>query len=603
MSGITGWLNWNENAAEKQHFLKEMADAIAHRGPDAEGFWTSNHAAFAHRRLTVLDSEGGRQPMVFQEGDEKLVITYDGELYNYRELAEELKSKGHRFQTNSDTEVLLHSYLEWSRECVQHLNGMFAFAVWDEERERLFMARDHMGVKPLYYAEKKGALVFGSEIKALLAHPDIDARIDHIGLAEIFTQGPMYTPGNGIFQDVHELRAGQMLTADQNGVHTRQYWTLTNEPFTDNPAEASEYVRDILVDATKHQLMSDKNVVSLLSGGLDSSLLVSLTAPEFKKQGKDFLTYSIDFEDNEQNFQPDFIHEGRDTPYVYEMAQALGTQHHNHVVDGKTLADHLLEPMFARDFPGIGEMETSLYLLFQRMAQDATVALTGESADEVFGGYPWFYDEKVLNAGTFPWTMGSENYPSILNDEMVAYVQPQQYTRQRFEEALQEMPKTKQQNEMDQRRQEMQFMNVTRFLPMLIDRSERLSARAGLEVRTPICDHRMVQYLWNMPWDIKTTGNMEKGILRRAANGILIDDVRTRKKSGYPYSQDPNYTSAVKHWLKEILNDPQAPIQNLINTHKVTQIVDHANHQGVPIICDKLIQVNEWLRNYQIEVV
>lgn len=603
MSGITGWINFNEHAAEKKQILNKMADAIAHRGPDAEGFWTSNHVAFAHRRLIVLDPEGGGQPMVFQAGDEKVVITYDGKLYNYRELAEQLEEKGHQLQTNSDTEVLLHSYLEWGDGCVDYLNGMFAFAVWDEKRERLIMARDHMGVKPLYYAEKNGSLLFGSEIKALLAHPDIDARIDNDGLAEIFALGPMYTPGNGIFKDISELRAGHMLTADQDGVHVHQYWKLKNEPFTDNTAEASEHVRDILVEATKHQLMSDTGVSSLLSGGLDSSILVSLAAPEFKKQGEDFLTYSIDFENNEQNFQPDFVHESRDTPHVYKVANAVGTKHHNHVVDPKTMADQLLEPMFAHDFPGIGEMETSLYLLFQKMAQDATVALTGESADEVFGGYPWFFQEKILNAGTFPWTMGAESRTQLLNNEVKDYIQPQQYIQRRYEEALQEMPHSTQNNALDQRRQEMQFMNLTRFLPMLLDRSDRLSAKAGLEVRTPICDYRMVQYLWNMPWGIKTAGNMEKGILRRATNGLLIDDVRTRKKSAYPFNQDPNYTLAVKNWLKEILNDREAPIHDLIDTNQVTQILNQANNQTVTMVSDNLIQVNEWLRRYQIDIV
>lgn len=602
MSGLTGWIDFKRNVTGERTTLKGMADTIAHRGVDAEGFWTSKHAALANRRLIVIDPDGGKQPMVFQEGEEKLVITYDGEIYNYRELTKELLAKGHRFETNSDTEVLLHCYLEWRGNCVQHLNGMFAFAIWDEKRETLFMARDRMGVKPLFYAEKNGALIFGSEIKAILAHPDVDAQLDQQGMAEILALGPMHTPGNGVFKDIHELRAGHALTATRDNMQIRQYWKLVSQPFTDSVPEASEQVRNLLIDAVKHQLVSDKPVTSLLSGGLDSSALVSIAAPEFKKDGNPFLTYSIDFKNNEQHFQKDFVHESRDTPYVYEVARAVGTKHHNHVVDAKDLTNNLLEPMFARDLPGVGEMETSLYLLFQEMAQHTTVALTGESADEVFGGYPWFYQEEFLKSDTFPWAIRSEGRSQILNQEMIDYIQPQKYTQQRYKETLEEVPHLSQENELDRRRREMQYMNLTRFLPFLMDRTDRMSMRAGFEVRAPICDHRIVEYLWNMPWDIKAVDNMEKGILRRSVNGILIDDVRTRKKSAYPFNQDPNYLQTVTDWLKSILNDTDAPIKNLINTNQVEKALDNTNGQMAARLCDYLIQVNEWLKHYEVKI-
>ncbi|WP_085524230.1 asparagine synthase (glutamine-hydrolyzing) [Tuberibacillus sp. Marseille-P3662] len=606
MCGITGWIDFTRNLTQEKGILKEMADSIAHRGPDEEGFWLSSHAAMAHRRLIVIDPDGGKQPMVFQEGEEKLVLSYNGEIYNYRELKEQLEAKGHTFQSTSDTEVLLHAYLEWREDCVQHLNGIFAFGLWDDKRQQLFMARDHLGVKPLFYHWKDGRFLFGSEIKALLTHPEVEAVVDKDGLAEIFALNPMRTPGHAVFRDIHELRAGHCLILNQNGLQVRQYWKLNSQPFTDSADEAVERVRELLLDTVHRQLVADKPVASMLSGGLDSSALTSIAGNAFKEEGKTLDTYSLDFKNSEQDFQEDLMHVGRDTPWIHKMSEDVGTRHSELILDAPELVDNLLAQMYARDLPGLGEMETSLYLLFDRMSQDATVSLSGESADEVFGGYPWFYQDKFLEADTFPWALQSSGRTRLLKQEWIDAINPDSYIKQRYEEALAEVPKLEGENSLDARRREMSYLNLTRFLPFMLDRKDRMSMANGFEVRVPFCDYRLVEYLWNVPWEVKSMDHMEKGLLRRSLTGLMNEEVRTRKKSAYPFNQSPEYLNGVKTWLLTILDDHQSPIKTLIDEATVRSLLqDNAEIDGQTQarLCDYLIQVNEWMRHYEVKLV
>lgn len=284
MCGIVGWIDWQENLTQRGSLMEQMADTLCHRGPDARGQWLSPHAALAHRRLIVIDPQSGGQPMSYQEGERSYTITYNGEIYNFRELRRELESYGHTFRTQSDTEVILHAYAEWGEACVQRLNGIFAFGLWDEQKQQLLLARDHLGVKPLYYAQRGSTILFGSELKVLLSHPLIKAEVDARGLAEILTFSRV--PGSGIYRDVYELRPGHMLLCRQSGLQIRRYWSLRSAPHTDDLATTAEYIRTLLEDTVKHQLIADVPVVTLLSGGLDSSGLTAMAACEFQREGK-----------------------------------------------------------------------------------------------------------------------------------------------------------------------------------------------------------------------------------------------------------------------------------------------------------------------------
>ncbi len=383
MCGISGWIDWSLNLSDEQQILKDMTNAIKHRGPDADGFWFSERAALGHRRLIVIDPEGGVQPMIYQESGYTIALTYNGELYNYQELRKELKNKGHHFQSESDTEVLLHSYLEWQEDCVTHFNGIFAFAIWDERQEKLMLGRDHLGVKPLFFAQRGNSIIFGSELKVLLAHPQVQAELDRDGLAEIFGLGPIRTPGNGVFKDVEEVRAGHYITFTSKERKTKKYWRLESKKHTDDLETTVNKIRSLLEDTVQRQLIADKPVTSMLSGGLDSSGLTAMAGDEFERSEKTLNTYSIDFVNNEADFEEDFLRSDLDEPWVKRVSEHVGTNHKSIILDADKLVNNLLVPMRARDLPGIGEIETSLYLLFNEK-KESTVALSGESADEFF---------------------------------------------------------------------------------------------------------------------------------------------------------------------------------------------------------------------------
>jgi len=560
--------------------------------------------------LEILDPIGGGQPMLYRANERLYAVAYNGEIYNFRELRSDLESRGHIFQTRSDTEVLLHAYVEWGDACIGRFNGIFAFGLWDEQQQRLLLARDHLGVKPLYYAQRCGNLLFGSELKALLAHPLVKAEVDAQGLAELFTF--RHTPGSGVYRNIYELRPAHLAVYDANGLHITRYWSLHSAPHTEDLPTTAEHIRSLLVDTVKRQLIADVPVVAMLSGGLDSSALTALAAHEFRQEGKQLHTYSIDYVDSSQHFQENVMRPSLDAPWVKRVAEYTNTIHHTVTVDTPELIENLLVPLHAFDLPSMGQISTSLYLLFKVMKQDAKVALSGESADEVFGGYPWFHSEAALKAQTFPWLAALSSESTERSGAMLSWLAPDllqkvhvgEHMQQQYQSALDEVPRLAGESPQDARIREIFYLNLTYFLPMLLDRKDLMSMATGFEVRVPFCDYRLVQYVWNIPWDMKTTGNIEKGILRQALAGILPDDVRNRRKSAYPVSQNPSYFAAVQDWTLHIINDNNAPIHGLINT-QVTRTIAENKIPGLPeefavFLFERIIQLNEWLKDYHV---
>lgn len=619
MCGIAGWIDWAEDLTQQRPVIEQMADTLNHRGPDMQGAWVSPRAALAHRRLIVIDPYGGEQPMVYEAGNYTYALTYNGEIYNFRELRRELESREHVFRTQSDTEVLLHTYIEWGEECVNHLNGIFAFGLWDSKKQQLLLARDHMGVKPLFYAQRGSAILFGSEIKALLAHPLVQPEINEEGMAEIFSMGPARTPGLGVFRDVHEVRSGHMLLFTPEHMRTIQYWSLQCRPHTDDLETTVEHIRELLVDTVRRQLIADVPVVALLSGGLDSSGLTALARREFLGEGKQLHTYSIDFVDSAQHFRSQAFSPSLDAPWVQEMSKHAGTKHHAVIVDTPELIENLLVTLHANDLPSMGEVETSLYLLFKVMKQNATVALSGEAADEIFGGYPWFHQEAAFDATTFPWFVapalpwfapipveGDRDRSAWLSRDVREKIQPEAYLARRYREAIAEVPHLEGEDAQSARRREIFYLSMTRFLSMLLTRKDRMSMAVGFEARVPYCDYRLVEYVWNVPWEMKMVDSIEKGILRRAFTGVLPNSIRNRPKCRYPSTQNPSYLQALRTWVLDVLNDPQAPIHPFISGPTVQAIAE--GKIALPtgalamVLFERVVQINTWLKDYRVTV-
>lgn len=615
MCGIAGWVDWKRDLSHERETAIAMGESLVCRGPDTGAVWMSKSAALAHRRLIVVDPAGGAQPMTRQYGERSYTMVYNGELYNTEDIRKDLLARGHSFASYSDTEVLLASYAQWGPACVERLNGIFAFAIWEEVSGTLFMGRDRLGVKPLFYSRVGDGIAFGSELKALLNHPEVSHAVTAEGLAEIFAIGPARTPGHGIFRDIHELRAGHILLADADGMRIRQYWKLESCEHPDDLEATAGTVRELMIDTVTRQLVSDVPVATFLSGGLDSSVVSAIAARVFEETGKPPLhTYSIEFANMEKHFQANDFQKSLDAPWARRVSEFLGTVHHAIVFDTPDLRDGLMQPLFTRDLPGMADIDTSLFLFCRRVKQDVTVALSGESADEVFGGYPWFHRKESLEAETFPWSLRLAERMRIMSPELLALTQPEAYVKRRYQEALAEVPVLPGEAPTEARIREISFLSITRFLPTLLDRKDRMSMGSGLEVRVPFCDHRLVQYVFNIPWSIKTADNATKGILRRAMRGYLPEDALYRKKSPYPSTPSPDYLATVRGLAMAMLDDPSSPILPLVNAEALRELAVQSQQKlehrpwfgqimATPQMFHYLVEVNAWMREYNVYVV
>jgi len=614
MCGIAGFVDASAAAQARLCVLEAMADSLRCRGPDASGAWTDGHSAHAHRRLIVVDPEGGAQPMALDWGGRRYVINYNGELYNTEELRDELARRGHTFRGWSDTEVLLHAFAQWGPACLSRLNGIFAFAVWCPSDASLFLARDRLGVKPLFYAHRMGAVVYGSELKALLAHPLVRHEVDAEGLAEVLAVGPARTPGHGVFRDVRDLRPGTYLTFDDRGLRVRRYWQLESHDHPDDLATTTRRVGQLLEDAIERQLISDVPVCTLLSGGLDSSAVTAVAARHMHRTGRGQLcTYSVDFAGMEHDFRAGDFQTSLDAPWVEKVSAYAGTCHHRVILDAPDLVAYLDRSLEARDLPGMADVDTSLLLFAREIKRGATVGLSGEAADEIFGGYPWCHREDAILADTFPWARRLADRVALLSPEVRRFVAPEAYVERRYREALEEVPRLPGESVRDARIREILYLNVTRFLPTLLERKDRMTMASGLEVRVPFCDHRLVDYVWNIPWQMKSLDGQAKGILREAVRDWLPADVVARRKSPYPSTHNPAYGQALAARLQEVLAEPSSPLPAYVDREAVLRLTRAAldttdlpwfgQLMGVAQMFAYLVQLDAWLRRYGITVV
>ena len=608
MCGITGWADFGRDLRAERATIEAMTATMACRGPDAGGVWCSPHAAIGHRRLSVVDLDGGTQPM--RAPGEEVVLTFSGEIYNFTELRSQLRAHGHAFRTRSDTEVLLRSYLQWGPDCVSRLNGMFGFAIWDGRRQELLLARDRLGVKPLYYAPMPDGVLFGSEPKAILAHPGFAAEVDEEGLAELFSQLGARTPGHGLYRGLAQVRPGHTVRVSRGGIRRAAYWRLESREHTDDLAATTATVRDLLTDIVARQMVADVPLCSLLSGGLDSSLIAALAAQGLERDGRSRLvTFSVDFEGSEAAFQPDRLRPSHDEPYAREAAARIGSQHTTVTLSAADLVAAQWRPLAAHDVPTMGDMYTSMYLLFRGVRERSTVALSGEAADEVFGGYAWYHVPALLAAPGFPWAAAG-SWESLLRPEVAARIRLGEYAAARYADALAEVPRLPGEDAAARRIREVLYLGLTRWLPELLDRKDRLSMASGLEVRVPFCDHRLVSYAWNIPWPMKETGGMEKGLLRAAAAGLLPDRLVRRRKSIYPGAVDHAYDQAVAAQLRQLLAQPDAPLFGLVSREKLAAAyaADPALPAAMGIQPSRsapaafLLDINEWLGRYRVRI-
>ncbi len=609
MCGIAGMIDRYEDLSTKLSVLSDMSKTLTRRGPDENGIFIDHNTALIHRRLVVIDKENGKQPMMCGMNNEKYVIVYNGELYNTDELRADLSAKGYSFKGHSDTEVVLKSYIEYGESCAERLNGIFAFAVYEMYNKKLFLCRDRIGVKPLFYSEFENGLVFGSEIKALLKSGKVEPVIDEEGLYEIFFLGPARTPGNGVFKNVKELLPGEYAVYEGGKLSKKRYFKLEAVEFEDSEKTAVERVRYLLTDAVEKQLVSDVPLCFFLSGGLDSSIIVQTASNFYKRNNrKNINTYSVEYRDNMKYFEKSLFQPTADVEFIKRMSKNADTIHHEIILDNRELADALYDSVLSRDLPGYVDVDSSLLLFCTEIKKSFTVALSGECADELFGGYPWYHNKDILFEDNFPWSRSLEIRRSILKDGVLT--KGEEYVRQKYLDTIKGTDKLKSDSELSARMREMFSLNYYWFMQCLLERKDRCSMYSGLEVRVPFCDYRLVEYAYNMPWEIKAYGGREKGIVRKAFEDILPRDIAWRKKSPYPKTHNPEYMRICAERVEKILNK-KTVLTELLSESGVRDIIN--NPEGIsspwygqlmkaPQILAYIIELDYWFEEYGVEI-
>ena len=615
MCGIVGFTNYDGNMRneEAQRVLTNMNNTLAKRGPDESGIYIKEDICIAHRRLIVIDPEGGKQPMICKYLGNTYVITYNGQIYNTKELRKTLIDSGFTFEGHCDTEVLLKAFIYYGYNVVNHLNGIFAFAIWNEGKKELFLARDHFGVKPLFYSIKDNQLIFASEIKALFEYPSIYPKIDEQGIAELFGIGPAHTPGVGVFKGIEELKPANYLVFNRSGMRIKEYWKLKSRMHTDDFATTCSTVKELLTDAIERQLVSDVPLCTFLSGGLDSSIITLYSANYCRKHDLPMInTYSVDYVDNDKNFQKTDFQPNSDSDYINLITNKLGTKHHTIYLDTPELADSLKEAMLARDLPGMADVDSSLLLFCKEVKKEATVSIMGECADEIFGGYPWFFREDALSSGTFPWSINISGRQHLLNPELQEKIDLKEYIDYRYNESLNEVELLNVDSKETKEKRKITYLTMNWFMQTLLSRTDRMGMYNGFELRVPFCDYRLAEYVWNIPWEIKALHGREKGLLRYIMKDELPKEIVDRKKSPYPKTWNPTYLKKVKGMLTEIMQNPESPITSLLNKDDILEILNtdgksfsrpwFGQLMTGPQLMAYLCQVNMWLETYKPEI-
>ena len=600
MCAIAGILDLSYNESILQNMLRTMR----HRGPDGNGVSMTAGMCLLHARLAIVDPEGGQQPMALHWQGKNYIIIYNGELYNTRELRGELSALGHEFETHSDTEVLLHAFAQWGENCLEKLNGIYGFAVWERERRALFLARDRMGVKPLFYKEHGGGLLFASEIKTILQYPDVERKLDEEGIGELILLGPGRTPGSGVFQGIRELEPGCCGWYRDGKLTLRRYWQLKDREHRETLEETADHVRFLVKDAIIRQMVSDVPIGTFLSGGLDSSLITAVCA---EKIGADLPTFSLDFMNNDKYFVPGKFQPDSDNRYIGRMCMSFNTDHHWTVLKPEQLLDALQSATCARDLPGMADVDFSLLLFCGEISERVKVALSGECADEIFGGYPWFRDPDILATRGFPWAQNTQLRAAMLHPQW--QLDPLEFVNSRYEKALKETDILPGTPTAERHMKQMVNLNYRWFMQTLLDRKDRMSMYHSLEVRVPFCDHRIAEYLYAVPWEFKNYRGVEKGLLRYAMEGVLPKEILWRKKSPYPKTYDPQYMHLVSEALKQVLDGQDAPIYQIVNKESLCDLLN-AGHSypwygqlmQVPQTIAYMLQINFWLEEYDVKV-
>lgn len=602
MSGFVGIVNFNYRITEEENVIEKMNKKLQGNIENSEEYFKDDFTQLGC--INEIEKES-KLNTVIQNGV-IYTILFNGNIYNKNEIKNELLSKGVNFDKNSDSEILLKAFIYYGSNILKNINGVFSLAIWNNKTEEIFLARDNFGIKPLYYTEKDNILIFSTQIKAILEYPELEIKMNKTGISEMIGLGPAHTPGVTLFKNIKEIKPGNFLIFNKHGIYVEEYWKLESKEHIDDFNMTCKKIRFLLEDSIKKQLEADFPVSTMLSGGLDSSIITAYASKYYKKRGKSLETYSVDYLDNDKNFVKNDFQPNSDNYFINIMKRQFNTNHNTIVIDTPELAETLTDSMIARDCPGMADVDSSL-LLFCRNIKNK-IAISGECSDEIFAGYPWFFREDALKSNTFPWSIAIEERQRLLNNEIGKKINLKEYVDYRYNESLSNVRILISDDKDTAQKRKISYLTMNWFMQTLLDRADKMSNENGLEIRVPFCDYRIVEYMWNVPWEIKALNGREKGLLRYVVRDLLPEEIIERKKSPYPKTHNPSYLKTVKNKLAKIMDDKNAPINSLLNKE---YIMDILNTDGMsftrpwfgqlmtgPQLMAYLIQVNMWLKKY-----
>lgn len=575
-------------------------EKLNHRGPDEFGYLFTKTHSFGHKRLSIIDIENGKQPMSILNHH----LIYNGELYNGDELTCLLKKKNVSLENHSDTLLLLKLLMTYEERALQYLNGIFSFVYTNGDK--VMAVRDMFGVKPLYYTVIDKDLLVASEIKSILEYKK-EAVVTTEGLCELLGMGPSHSQGKTVYKNIYEVKPGNMLLFDkENGLRIVEYYKLKAYPLNLTYEQTVQKVRELLDKAIQRQMISDVGISCFLSGGLDSSIISTIASKHTDKLD----TFSIDYEDNVRDFKPNSFEITPDRIYAKKVSEAIGSNHHNVVIDNETLVSYLQRAVDLKDCPGMTDIDSSMIYLAQNIAKKHKVSLSGEAADEVFAGYPWYY-KKEKESNTFPWIRNIKYREGILNEEYRNKLKLEEYIKKEYEMAWKEAPVLLKDSKTDVKHRRLSYLNIRYFMTNLLDRKDRMTMGASLEVRVPFCDKELVEFLYNVPYKYKYRNKTEKKLLRDAYAGTVIDEVVNRKKSPYPKSNSKKYHEMVKELLYSCLEDKESVLYKIFNIERIKEIMESDDELDVPwygqlmrktSLLAYLYQIDYWYKKYNIRI-
>lgn len=564
MCGILCLYNQKEDLSNQVDQFSSMLKLLQYRGPDASNIYQSKHLLLGHRRLSIIDLTNGNQPLVYKHNGITYRLVYNGEIYNMKELKIKLINEGYHFSTQSDSEVLLVSFIAYREKCLDLLEGIFSFIVSYEDK--LFIARDHLGVKPLFYYYQNNVFLAASEIKCILSYLK-KAIVNKNGVKELLGLGPSITPGNTLYKDIYSLRPGHYMEVDPNGYQISRYWILKKRKHEKSYEETVKDIRKLVNESIEKQLLSDVSVSCMLSGGLDSSIITAVASQYITNLS----TYSVDYKDQDKYFKPYDYQTTRDSHYIKEMSTRYHTNHKNVILSQKELIFALKEALIARDAPGMADIDSSFLLFSKAIHKDHKVVLSGECADELFGGYPWFYKKELYSLKHFPWIREIDKRIDLFHED-IKKLNIKEYMLEKYHQTLSEID-YQDDNFFDENKKKMIYLNIEWFMQTLLTRSDSQTMRSSIELRVPFASKKIIEYVYNVPWSYLFHNGKEKGLLRDAFADFLPDDIYDRKKNPYPKTHSPAYTIMIQELLNESLKDPHNILYQLFDEEKLRSLI------------------------------